>query len=556
MSDTTPSVSRMTGAATRRGLLKGAAAIGLAAAGLPGSLPAPAGAAPARQGDPALLTIAMSGTATNLDPHSSYEYRSTVAIRGPYEGLIALDGSAMDKYVGVLAESWSANDDKSVWTFKIRPGVTFQDGSVCDAEACRLSFERFLTLGLGPVNVISRFVSDPAQITAPDAGTLVFDLGSPQPMFEAAASSQYGPLIVNAAAARELDDEGDWGGAVLQIDSSGMGTGPYAITEFEPGSQITLARNESYWGGWKGGEFERIILRVVGEDATRRQLIEQGDVDIIDNLAPEALEALAQNPDVVIDASDTTEVRYFAMAVGGLLESAAARKAMCAAFPYEDVVAGVHKGFGKRAIGPVADLCRGFAPETPVFTTDLEQAKALFAEAGVPEGSTFTLMHDSADEYLKATSQLFQASLAEIGMNVEIQAMDYGAVSAMFYGDAPIEERPSLQAGGWWPDYNDAYNHLYPQVTCDSWGSKGANAGFYCNEQVDADLETAKNAPDDATYMKALADAQAILSSDDPAAVYYLQPKWTTVMRSTIEGFVFNPIYQGTYDFYLMRRKA
>ena len=61
---------------------------------------------------------------------------------------------------------------------------------------------------------------------------------------------------------------------------------------------------------------------------------------------------------------------------------------------------------------------------------------------------------------------------------------------------------------------------------------------------------------DDATYMSALADAQKILSVDDPSAIYYMQPKWTTILRSDIEGFVFNPIYQGTYDFARLRRKA
>ncbi|HET7092422.1 MAG TPA: ABC transporter substrate-binding protein, partial [Thermomicrobiales bacterium] len=214
-------------AATRRNLLKGAAALGLAATALPGVKIAPAGAAPARQADAKTLTIAMNGTPTNLDPHSSYEYRSTLAIRGPFEGLIALDGDATDKYVPVIAESWSPNDDKSVWTFKIRKGVTFQDGSPCDAEACRLSFERFLTMGLGPVNVIGRFVAAPKQITAPDATTLVFDLGKPQPIFEAAVASQYGPLIVNAKLAKEHEDNGDWGTGWAATNSDGLGTGPY-----------------------------------------------------------------------------------------------------------------------------------------------------------------------------------------------------------------------------------------------------------------------------------------------------------------------------------------
>ncbi len=79
-------------------------------------------------------------------------------LRGPYEGLIALEGSATDTYVPVLAESWEANEDKSIWTFTIRSGVTFHDGSPVDAEAVRASFERFLTMGLGPAGAMRRFI--------------------------------------------------------------------------------------------------------------------------------------------------------------------------------------------------------------------------------------------------------------------------------------------------------------------------------------------------------------------------------------------------------------
>lgn len=542
--------------ATRRSLLKGAAALGIAVTGLPSAASVPATAAPARQSDAKTLTVAVNGSATNLDPHSSYDYRSTLALRGPFEGLIALDGGAMDKCVGVIAESWSSNDDQSVWTFKIRPNVTFQDGSACDAEACRLSFERFLTMGLGPVNVIGRFVSDPKQITAPDATTLVFDLGKPQPIFEAAVAALYGPLIVNAKLAKEHEEDGDWGNAWAQTTTEGMGTGPYVISSFEPGSTLTMERYENYWRGWEGSEFDQIVVRVVEEDASRRELIEQGAVDIIDNLTPEGLQALALNPDVVVDASFSVEVYYLTMTVGGPLEKPEARQAMCAAFPYDEVITGVFKSYAKRAIGPVAELCRGFAPDTPVFQTDLDKAKELFAKAGVAEGTTISLMQESGDQNLNTTTQLFQANLAKIGITLDIQNVDYGTASAMFYGDAPVEDRPSVQASFWWPDYDDAYNHLYPQVDCDSWGSKGSNAGYYCNQQVDTDLETAKDAADDATYMSALADAQKILSVEDPASIYYMQPQWTTVLRKELDGFVFNPIYQGTYDFYSLRRQA
>ena len=95
-----------------------------------------------------------------------------------------------------------------------------------------------------------------------------------------------------------------------------------------------------------------------------------------------------------------------------------------------------------------------------------------------------------------------------------------------------------------------------PQVSCESWGSKGSNGGFYCNEDVDEGLATAKDAPDAETYDAALAEVQQILTETDPSGIYYLQPEWTTVLRNNITGFVFNPIYIGTYDFYRLRRNG
>jgi ABC-type transport system substrate-binding protein len=126
----------------------------------------------------------------------------------------------------------------------------------------------------------------------------------------------------------------------------------------------------------------------------------------------------------------------------------------------------------------------------------------------------------------------------------------------MIYGDAPVEERPNFMGQSWWPDYNDAWNGVYPLVSCDSWGSKGSNSGFYCNDQVQKYLEDAKDASTLASYQEILGKMLTIISKDDPPAIYYAQPKWTTVLQANIEGFFFNPINIGTYDFWKLSRKA
>ncbi len=500
------------------------------------------------------LTIALNGAPSDLDPHSQYDQRSTLAVRGPYEGLIGLKDDKTNEYVGLLAERWEANPDKSVWTFHLRDGITFHDGSPCDAEAVRASYERLLTLGRGAVNVVSRFVPEPGRITAPDPRTVVFDCGRPQPLFETAVAATLGVQVVNTKVAKAHEVDGDQGNEWLQINAEGTGTGPYRIVEFEPAELMVLERYEGYWGGWEGPHFDRIVVRVVEEAETRRQLLERGEVDIAQALSFETLRALEQNPDLRVDRAPSTAVWYFVLTEGGALAKPEARQAMCYAFPYDEVINGVYDGVPKRAVGPVAETVQGFAPETFVYQTDLERARELFAAAGVAEGTELTLMTETGAPLTQSAAQLFQANLEQIGMRLTIEAVDTPTFTDTFYGDAPAEERPSVMPWSWWPDYSDAWNQLYPIVSCESWGANGGNGGYYCNERVEELLAQAKDAADPAAYQAALAEAQQILTRDDPAAIYYAQPPQENVLRRDIGGFVANPINLGTYDFYRLHR--
>src|SRR5215218_6275633 len=109
-------------ALSRRKVLQGAVAAGVAAplAGFGEHVQVrTALAAQSRNGS--TLIVGLDGSPSDLDPHSQYDYRSTVVIRAIYEGLVGLKGSATDEFEGLVAESWEANEDQSVWTFKIRP---------------------------------------------------------------------------------------------------------------------------------------------------------------------------------------------------------------------------------------------------------------------------------------------------------------------------------------------------------------------------------------------------------------------------------------------------
>jgi peptide/nickel transport system substrate-binding protein len=519
--------------------------------------PARVRSAVARQeGNGSTLILGLDGSPSDLDPHSQYDYRSTTVVRAIYEGLVGLKGSATDEFEGLVAESWEANDDQSVWTFKIRSGLTFQDGSACDSAAVKASYERMLGMDRGAVAVFSRFISDPDQMTTPDAGTIVFDCKTPQPLFLTALSSTYGPQIVNAKVALEHEEDGDFGNAWMQLNAEGTGTGGWKLTSFEPGQEAILERNENYWRGWEGNHFERVIVRVQSEPASMRQLVEAGDVDIMDRFIIdfEWIDELKKNPNLIVDISDSTEVTYYSMTEAGLLASPEARQAMCYAFPYQEVIDGYFKGYASRANSLIAPSVRGFQENGFYFETDLDKAKELLQAAGIAEGTELTMTTNTGAG--DPVPQLFKANLEKIGITLTVEAVDQVTFTSIFYGDTPAEERPNFLSWGWWPDYNDGWNVLYPTTSCDSWGSKGSNGGFYCNEEVDDLLAQAKDASTLDTYAELLDKIQTIITKDDVPVIAVAQPKWPTVMQNTVEGFAFNAINLGTYDFWTLSRKA
>jgi peptide/nickel transport system substrate-binding protein len=369
--------------------------------------------------------LATERAPSDLDPHSAYDAGSGVALQGPYEGLIRLRPGTVDEYLPLLAASWSANADKSVWTFRLRAGVTFQDGTTFDAQAALASFTRLLRLGLAPSQVLGRFISDPSQITASDARTLIFDLGTPQPLFEAALASSYGTAIINVAALQEHEVEGDQGHAWAQTNATGLGTGPYRILSFDVEDGVVLEQYDDYWGGWADEHFARIIIRVVPDAETRRFLLEAGEADLATSLPLATVPELEQNPDLVVDRRYNLAVRYLAMTVAGPLASSAARQALCWAFPYDEVISGVYMGLAKRAVGPLAELCRGFDPATFVYKTDLDRARTLLAQAGVAAGTELTVMVPAVSPQPMTIAELFQSNLAAIGLKLEIQPTDF-----------------------------------------------------------------------------------------------------------------------------------
>jgi peptide/nickel transport system substrate-binding protein len=503
-----------------------------------------------------VFNVVIQAGYSDLDPQYAYDNLSSMFFLATYEMLLQLKASSTDEFEPMLAESWEVSEDQSTYTFKLAPNATFHDGTPCDAEAVKGSFTRFLLQGGGPVNVISRFVQDPEQMEVVDATTIRFNLGRSQPLFLAAMASEYGPFIVNPAAVEANKTEED-PFAHQWLQDNTAGGGPYQVTEYVPNDRVVLERFADYHKGRDGGQFDQIFIRVVPENATRRQLIENGDADAITfSLTPDDVAALQGNPDLQVLAYDTTNVQWVTMNAPRLM-TREVRQGFSYAFPYDQVVDGAYKGLLTRTSGPIPTTVRGYDPEGFIYQTDLAKARELVLSGGFVEGDSFEYMFESGDEIETVIAQLFQANVAEMGFQLELTELDGATLNQLEYGDLPAEERPHFFGGwSWWPDYNDPWNQLAPNFLEASTGEGGANAGYWVNERFEEIMAEAETYTDEDQLVALMKEAQNILTEQDPPGIYYGQLKWYTILRKDIQGYHHNPLYLGSYPFYEMSRTS
>ena len=435
------------------------------------------------------LTIIQTGSIPDMDPHSSYDSDAAALYYGTYEMLLILDGSDTFEYKPMLADSWESNEDQTEWTFTIAEGITFHDGTPCDAEAVVKSFQRFHQLGLGPVAVITRFVETPEDITAPDATTITFKLSYGTDIFLAAMASQYGPLVISPAAVeanKTAEDElaHEW------LRENMVGTGPYKLKEHVLGDHVTLERFQEYHRGWDGAHFDEIVFRNVEESQTRRQLIEAGDADALtQSLTAEDVTAMQEEGKTQVQIYDSTNADWTAFNKVRIPDPKV-RQALAWAYPYEEIRTGVYQQLIEASSGPCTPTTLGYPTDGFIYTTDLEKAQQLLDEAGFDTSETMEFWIDSGDTESQAIAQLFQANLQELGITVEITEREEGALTDFRSGEAPGEERPHFITSGWWPDYNDAWNEIHPNFHSQSGQTAaGGNQHVYVNEEVDRLLD-------------------------------------------------------------------
>jgi peptide/nickel transport system substrate-binding protein len=504
------------------------------------------------------LVYAITAFVIDFDPASSYLLGSGIMWGDTYQGLDAYAPGSVSKTVPVLATSWQANPTKTEWTFHLRPNVKFTDGTPLTAQVVKTNFVRTITLDLGTQAILGTYLPKPqSQIIAVNPLTVEFKFTHPVEYFDRILAAEWGTQIVSPKVFTEhstgVKDQGhQW----LQTHAA-AGTGPYEVQSIQPNDEIVLVKNPTYWGGWKGSHFTKVIIEDISNESAFREDVQTGNADIAQSGTPEDTLALKKTPGIVVSEAPALQNEYIILGDYGQLKNPDARLALEYAFPYADYSKDIMKG----TVLPMhGDFPTGLYTADPNITvkTDLQKAKALFAKAGITSGTTLTYDY-STEEGGNEQGLVLQSQLAQIGIKLKITDLSAASYIAALTTNRPVSQRADMYWWGWDPDYNDPADYLNPILSSTQTPAKCPcyNTGYYVNKTVDSFINAGLSGSLSAAKYAALSDkVQKIMAFTDPPWIATDQEQEILYLRTDIKGYDPNPLYILLPNYYALSRSS
>lgn len=323
-----------------------------------------------------------------------------------FEGLTRIGASG--EVLPGLAESWEASEDGKTYTFKLRTGVTFHDGTVFDAEDVKFSLDR--ARAEDSTNAQKGLFAAIASVEVVDPATVRVSLKDPQ-----------GSFLYNLG----------WGDAVIVAPESAetnkekpVGTGPFRFDNWAKGSSITIAKNPDYWG--EPVALEKAEFRIVPDAAAAIPALLSGDVQALPNFnVGDALPQVESDPrfKVVIGATEGETI----LATNNKkppFDQLKVRQAIAHAIDRKAIIDGASSGLGTPIGSHFSPANAAYIDLTSTYPHDLDKAKALLKEAGLENGFSATLKLPPVG-YARDGGQIIASQLRDIGINLEIIPVEW-----------------------------------------------------------------------------------------------------------------------------------
>ncbi|OBA08170.1 peptide ABC transporter substrate-binding protein [Paenibacillus polymyxa] len=493
------------------------------------------------------LIYGRGGDSVALDPAIVTDSESLKIGHQVFDSLLEYKDGTTTVQPG-LAESWEVSPDGLVYTFKLRQGVKFHDGTDFNAEAVVFNFERWANTrspykyeGDSFDYYDSMFGSEKSRVIksvkAVDAGTVQFTLNKPQaPFLQNLAMTSFGIASPKAVQEKKAD-----------FKSNPVGTGPFVFKEWKRNDSITLEKNPNYW---KKGQpkLAKVIVRSIPDNTARYNALQNGEIDLMEDMNPDDVKQLEGNSELVKIERPPFNIAYIGFNLKKKkFDNPKVRQALNHAVNKQAIIDALFAGQAKPAVNPMPPTLWGYNDGIQDYAYDLNKAKSLLAEAGFPNGLpeplTFYAMPVSRP-YMpdgKKVAEAIQADFEKIGIKVNIQSPEW----ATYLDDLKAGEKDDLYMLGWNGDNGDPDNFLYTLLDKDT--IPGNNRSFYANEELHKILVKAQTEVDQDKRTELYKQAQEIIKKDAP----WIPLVHTTPLmagKTNLKGFVPSPTGTESYS--------
>jgi peptide/nickel transport system substrate-binding protein len=375
--------------------------------------------APTARAQPVQITIAPPAEATTMDPGRSTQVLTVNYFVNLYDTLTRWDGSL--RLQPGLAVAWK-NVNDTTWEFALRQGVKFHDGAPLAAEDVKATLERNLVPGKTVVQAGFATIES-VQVLNPTTIRIVTK--KPDPLL-LVRMAQMGAQILPA---RLTTEEG-----VKELARRPVGTGAYRFVEWVKDERLVMEAHRDWWG-WEGRPpaIDRVVWKPIPDDFPRIVALEKGEADIITNVPPDRIKALAEGTGTkILSTPATRTVTFWVNATQPPLSDKRVRQALHLALDVDSLIKTLYAGMGKPMSGGLADTDFGYNPALQPYPYDAARAKRLLAEAGRAGGIDLTLYAGSGtmvnDKFLlEAIADMW----AKVGIRTKVEMMEMGARQRM-----------------------------------------------------------------------------------------------------------------------------
>ena len=511
------------------------------------------------------LVFGAAGDPAMLDPAFGSDGETFRVSRQIFEGLLGNEIGGTEP-VPELAEDYEVSDDGLEYTFNLRQGVKFHDGTDFNAEAVCFNFDRwynFTGLAQSPSAsyyyqaVFGGFADTPdtpsiyESCEATDENTAVITLTQVTSKFPAALALP--SFSIQSPTALEEYDADNVSGSEDALTYSEyalenpVGTGPFKFESWDRGNgEVTIVKNEDYWG--EPALLDEVIFRTISDGNTRRQELEAGSIDGYDFVAPADYETL-EDAGFQVLPRDPFNILYLGINGGNVegtqanpaLQDERVRQALAYAIDRETIVNSLLPAGAEVATQFMPPTVDGWADDVTTYDYDPDKARSLLQEAGA-EGTTLRFFYptDVSRPYLPDPAAMFQVisqNLTDAGFTIEPTALPWNPdyLNAVQAGQADIHLL------GWTGDYNDAYNFIGTFFAEASNNQASAEFGAFSAPEIFAALAEADAEPDPANRTESYQEANRLIMDYLPGVPISHSPP-ALVVAENVQGMEPSPL--------------